>query len=99
MPIVLLSFKKTASGHVMFHGFTAPNDKAAERDLEAHAAICPQFGPAHRAGETIEQEIDVDTLPQFTEESIADWVDELIGAGAEEEEEEAEGAEEEEEEE
>jgi hypothetical protein len=85
MPTVLLSFKKTASGRVMFHGFTAPSDAGAEKDLEGHAAICPQFGPAHRNGETIDRVIEVDYLPEFDEESIDDWIDEMFGLDEDEE--------------
>jgi hypothetical protein len=98
MPTVLLSFKKTASGRVMFHGFTAPGDAGAEKDLEGHAAICPQFGPAHRNGETIDRVIEVDELPEFDEESIDDWIDEMFGLESDEEDEEELEDEEEEEE-
>ena len=95
MPTVLLSFKKNASGRVMFHGFTAPGDAAAEKDLEAHASVCPQFGPAHRNGETIERVIEVESLPEFDEESIDEWIDDMFGIDDEEDEEEEEEEEEE----
>jgi len=87
MPIILLSFKKTTSGRIMFHGFLAPNERDAEKELEGHAAICPQFGPAHRAGQTIDQAIEIDELPEFDEDSIAEFCDDLFGLEGEDEEE------------
>lgn len=83
---MLLSFKKTSTGRVMFHGFLAGGERDAEKDLEGHAGVCPQFGPAHRNGETIDVAVDVDELPEFDEESIQDWIDELLGIEDEEEE-------------
>jgi hypothetical protein len=88
MPVVLFSFKKTPDGGVMFHGFFAPNERAAEKKEQGHAVICPQFGPALKAGETIEQLIDVDEIPEFDEESIGAWLDEQFGLEDEDEEEE-----------
>jgi len=79
MPVLLLSFKKNSNGHIMFHGFLAPNEREAGKDLEAHASVCPQFGPAHREGKTIEQAIDIDSLPEFDEESIGEFCDDLFG--------------------
>jgi len=79
MPTMLLSFKKNSNGRVMFHGFTAPNDSEAEKDLKGHAGVCPQFGPAHRAGETIDVAVEIDELPEFDEDSIQEWIDELLG--------------------
>lgn len=86
MPTMLLSFKKNSNGRIMFHGFTAPGERDAEKDLEGHAGICPQFGPAHRNGETIDVAVDVDELPEFDEESIQEWLDELLGLEGDEEE-------------
>ena len=79
MAMMLLSFKKTTSGRIMFHGFLAGGEREAEKDLEGHAAACPQFGPAHKAGETIDQAIEIDALPEFDEESIAEFCDNLFG--------------------
>lgn len=72
----------------MFHGFLAPNDARAERSLNAHAAICPQFGPAHLEGETIDRTIEVESIPEFDEESIDDWIDDMFGLEDEEDDEE-----------
>ena len=88
MPIMLISFKKDPSGGVMFHGFLAPNESAAQKKEEAHAGICPSFGPALDKGETIEEVIEVDTIPEFDPESIEDWLDDLLDLEVDEEEEE-----------
>lgn len=74
MPIVLYSFRKTSAG-IMFHGFIAPNSDAAEKAELAHAAICPQFGPALEAADTIEIEVEVDEVPDFEEESLEEFLD------------------------
>ncbi len=94
MPVTLFSFKKNTDGTIMFHGFLAPSDKVAEKMEKAHAAICPHFGPALAKGETIEQLVDVDTLPEFDEDSIGEWLDEMFGLEDEEEDAEEEDAEE-----
>jgi hypothetical protein len=74
MPIVLYSFRKTTDG-IMFHGFMAPNAKAAEKMELAHAAICPVFGPALQAEQTIEIEVEESELPEFDEESLEEFLD------------------------
>jgi len=79
MPVVLFSFKKTPDGRIMFHGFFAPNEITAEKMEHGHAMICPQFGPALKAGDTIEQVIEVDEIPEFDELSIGEWLDEMFG--------------------
>jgi len=93
MPVMLLSFKKGRNGHIMFHGFLAPSEREAEKDLKAHAEICPQFGPAHRAGETIDEVVELDTLPDpddFSEDTIGEFVDDLFGLEVDEDEQEEE---------
>lgn len=98
MAIVLYSFKKTSSGLIMFHGFMAPNAARAEKELQGHAGVCPQFGPAHREGQTIDIEVEVDDLPEFDEQSIEEFL-ELDGDDEEEDEDDDEDEEEDEEEE
>lgn len=87
MPTVLISFKKSPSGHIMFHGFTGPSDSVTEKEQTGHGSICPQYGPALKKGETIDFSIDVDELPEFDEESLADWIDELFGIEGDDDEE------------
>jgi len=97
MPTLLLSFKRLSDSRILIHGVLAPNDTAAEKELEGHARACPQFGPAFKAQQTIEQTIEIDTIPVFDEESIGEWVDEMFGLeGGEEDEDEEPGEDEEE---
>ena len=98
MPTVLYSFKKDRNGRIILHGFCAPNAKEAEKMLAEHAAACPQFGPAHREGQTIDIAVDIDELPEFEESSLEEFLelddeededdDEPEGADSEDEEEE-----------
>jgi hypothetical protein len=99
MPTMMLSFKKISSGWIMFHGFLAPSERDAEKDLDGHASVCPQFGPAHKAGETIDVAVDVDDLPEFSEDSIQQWLDDLLGLDDEDDEDEDDDLEDDEEEE
>ena len=78
MPIVLFSFKKLANGHVMFHGTMADAKHMAEADLKTHAGGCQDFGPAFRAGDTIEFAREVTYLPQFDGDEIEEWLDGLL---------------------
>jgi hypothetical protein len=96
MPVMLLSFKKTTSGRIMLLGFLAGGERDAEKDLQSHAGACPQFDAAHKAGETIDQAIEIDELPEFDEDSIAEFCDGLFGLDGDDE---AEGEDEEEDEE
>lgn len=89
MPTVLFSFKKTSDGGIMFHGFLAPNDKAADKMLKGHANVCPQFGPAVRDGLTLDHYIEVEELPEWDAEEIEEWLDELCGVEDDEEEDDA----------
>jgi hypothetical protein len=75
MPIALYSFRKTSDGLIMFHGFLAPNAKAAAKMEQAHAAVCPQFGPALAAEQTIEIEVELDELPEFEDSSLEEFLD------------------------
>lgn len=96
MPTLLLSFKRNSDSEILIHGMLAPNAGRSEKMMEQHANVCPKFGPAVRAGETIEQEIEVDTIPDFDEVSIGEWLDELLGLEEDEDEDVAGAAEDEE---
>lgn len=96
MPTLLLSFKRNSDSRLLIHGTLAPNEKQAEAEMHGHALICPKFGPARKNGETIEMAIDVDDIPEFTEEAINEWVDDLFCLESEDEEEEEEDEEEDE---
>jgi len=99
MPTLLLSFKRISDSEILIHGTLAPNAGRAAKMMEEHAGICPKFGPAHKAGETIEQEIDVDEIPEFDEDAIGEWLDIEFGFDEEDEDVDVGGGEEDEEEE
>jgi hypothetical protein len=80
LPTVLFSFKRLANGHIMFHGFTAPAKTSAEADLKVHAGGCPDFGPAFRAGDTIEFAREVESLPEFDGDELEDWLDQYFAS-------------------
>lgn len=90
MPTLLLSFKKNPGGGILLHGFLSPNDKASEKMMEGHASVCPSYGPEVRAGNTIEETIEVEEIPEFDDVSIADWVEEMFGLESDDDEEEEE---------
>lgn len=98
MAKLLLSFKRVNDSEIIIHGFLAPNLKRCEDLMKKHADACPQFGPAVRAEETIEQEIDVDGIPEFDDVAIGEWLDEEFALGDDEEDDDDEAEEEEEEE-
>jgi len=75
MATALYSFRKQSNGRIMFHGFLAGNADQATKDMEAHANACPQFGPALKAGSTLEIEVEVDELPEFEEESLEEFLE------------------------
>ncbi len=79
MPTALFSFKRLANGRVMFHGFLAPSQTAAEADMKAHAEGCPDFGPAFRADQTIEIPQEVETLPEFDGDDLEEWLEQFFG--------------------
>jgi hypothetical protein len=96
MPTLLLSFKRVSDSEILIHGMLAPNDRRAARMLEEHAGICPSFGPVFKAGDTIEETVEVNIIPEFDREAIGEWIDtELLGEVEDEEEDDEEDEEEE----
>jgi hypothetical protein len=76
MAIALHSFKVDSDGTVrMEHVFYAATESAAKKLLEAHAQGCPDFGPAHKAGDTIEIAEEIDTMPPADEDELHDFLD------------------------
>lgn len=75
MSVTLYSFRKASSGRIMFLGFIAPSSATAAADLLSHANACPQFGPAHKAGQTIDIEVESDEIPEFEETSLEEFLD------------------------
>jgi len=97
MPTLLLSFKRNSDSEILIHGALAPNETRSEKMMEQHASDCPKFGPAFRADETIQVLVDVDEIPDFDQESIEDWLDDIFaGLGGDLAEEQEEDGEEEE---
>jgi len=73
MPIALHSFKIDNDGAVRVqHVFYGETEDDAREMLEKHAEVCPKFGPAVAAGDTIEVIEELDTLP------TPDTVDEFV---------------------
>ena len=79
MPSLLLSFKKISDSEILIHGALTPNEKRSASLMEQHAEDCPKFGPAWKANETIQATVEVEDVPEFTEEDILDWVNALLG--------------------
>lgn len=85
MATLLLSFKRNADSSLLIHGTLTPNETQSEKEMAAHAGVCPKFGPARRAGETIEVLLDVNAIPEFTQDDIEEWCDDLFGTEDEDE--------------
>jgi hypothetical protein len=78
MPTILLSFKIDSDRKVrMLHGFFGNTQAEAEEHLKAHAAGCPDFGPAYRADQTVEFPIEIEEIPEGNGDAIEDWLDEF----------------------
>lgn len=73
MAIALHSFKIDEDGAIRVqHVFYGETLGEAEALLEAHADVCPKFGPAYKADHTMEVSEDIDDLP--TPETVDDFV-------------------------
>jgi hypothetical protein len=98
LPSLLLSFKRISDSEILIHGTLAPNEARALKLMEQHAGDCPKFGPAWRGDETIEQSIEVETIPAFEESAIEDWTGDMFGLEDDDEPDDADDDEEEDEE-
>lgn len=75
MATALYSFKVDDDGKVRVgHVFFGATEAAARKTLEEHAEACPKFGPAHRAGDTIELTEELDAPPTADEESLKEFL-------------------------
>ncbi len=88
MAFAIYSAKANRSHVGVLHVFFGETEDAAWKALEAHADICPKFGPAYRGEETIETVVTIDEIPAFDERSI-----EAFASGEDEEPEEEEESE------
>jgi hypothetical protein len=85
MATLLLSFKRGDRGEILIHGTLAPTSARSAKMMEEHADICPKFGPAYKNDETIEEEIEVDSIPEFDADAIGEWVAEMFEAESDDE--------------
>jgi hypothetical protein len=96
MSIALYSFKEDKNGEIsVAHIFFGKTEEEATQNLKAHADICPKFGPAHKAGTTIERFVEIDHIPLPDDGDIDEFLD--LEDGDDEEDEEDDDAEPEEE--
>jgi hypothetical protein len=76
MPIALYSFKIDSDGRVRTgHIFFAANLTDAEKQLAQHADLCPKFGPAVAAGETVDIGVEIGEIPDADENSLEEFLD------------------------
>jgi hypothetical protein len=76
MAIAIYSSKPGKHGCVgVTHVFFGEDEEAAWAALEAHAAICPKFGPAYESSETIEIVVEIDIIPEFDSNDLQDFFD------------------------
>jgi hypothetical protein len=85
MAILLLSFKLENGKVGVVHGFFGRTQGEAEMAMAQHAEICPKFGPAYRADETVEFPVDVESIPEGDGDAIEEWLEEFQGEGGAEE--------------
>jgi hypothetical protein len=84
MAILLLSFKLENGKVGVVHGFFGRTQGEAELALAQHAEICPKFGPAYKADQTVEFPLDVHSIPEGDGDAIEEWLAELQGEDDEE---------------
>jgi hypothetical protein len=94
MPVARYSAKIDSDGRVrVIHIFLGANEGMVEDLQKKHADGCKAYGPALKEENTIDIDVDVDTLPEADEESLTEFLeldpeDELDGDDEEEDEEE-----------
>lgn len=76
MALARYSAKIDSDGRVrVIHIFLGANEGSVDELQEKHADGCKAYGPAVERAETIDIDVDVDTLPEADEESIAEFLD------------------------
>jgi hypothetical protein len=79
MATAVFSFKVDPDGKVrVLHVFFAPSKHTADAELHQHVAVCPKYGPAYRADETIEFSREIEDLPPADGDDLEEWLDALI---------------------
>ena len=84
MATAVFSFKRLDDGSILIHAVVSPRQPTADKHLAEHAGICPAYGPAFRAGETVEFAREVDYVPHFNGYDLEAWLDELLSSEADE---------------
>jgi hypothetical protein len=80
MPTAIFSFKVDADGRVRIaHVFFAQSKTSAESEMRGHAEICPKYGPALRANQTIEFAREIEEMPPADGDDLEEWLDEIFG--------------------
>jgi len=75
MASAIYSFKVDPDGEIRIgHIFFGKNDEEAWSNLEAHADVCPKYGPAYQASETIEIETSIDGIPDADVEDLEAFI-------------------------
>lgn len=76
MSWALHSFKVDHDGKIrVAHTFYGETEHEATSHLHGHADICPKFGPAYKANETIEILVEIDELPEADEDSLREFLE------------------------
>ena len=64
MALALLAFKIEKDGTCKTkHTFYGETERECDELMEAHAAHCPEFGPAVKRGDVISYYIEIDEIP------------------------------------
>lgn len=84
MATAVFSFKRLDDGSILIHAVVSPRQTTADKHLAEHAGICPAYGPAFRAGETVEFAREVDYVPHFSGDDLEAWLNELLASEVDE---------------
>jgi hypothetical protein len=76
VPVARYSAKIDSDGRVrVIHIFLGANETAVDDLQEKHADGCKAYGPALKEDNTIDVDVDVDTLPEADEESLLEFLE------------------------
>jgi hypothetical protein len=79
MAVALHSFKMDDDGQIRVrHTFYADTEEEADALLEAHAEVCPKFGPAVRGDRTVQVVEEIENLP--TPDTVDDFANDALAA-------------------
>jgi len=76
MPIAIHSFLVDEDGEISIcHTFYGATTTQAKEAQAAHAKDCPHYGPALKAGQTIDIVEELDELPMADEEQLLEFLE------------------------